>query len=358
MKKKMVSLFLTACLFVSSSALTVSASNYNTANFQNTQYFSNEINANDQQLSHSSNDNVSNATGETILTRYSDGTISKTVYDNSELSTINCDEEQQSLPEYLPDNQIISAASVSSDEYGRELTNPTDNRVGLLICGFNIDDDPDIDIYYEGTASLQNYDLLISCAHVVWQPQYTNLDSDGWANEITFYAGRSGDNTYSTKANFSNISISQNYVDNTTYYIDDDGYAVVSAAHDWDWSFIQIDRNLGGMYGWFGLHGCGPVETGVDIYTIGYPDDKDSHTQWTSFGEITSFVSDNIVIYNAFIRKGNSGGPILNNGQLYGIASLYVENNGSWKYSGGTRIYDGLFGLILEAREASAARWE
>lgn len=358
MKKKMVSLFLTACLFVSSSALTVSASDYNTANFQNTQYFFNEINANDQQLSHSSNDNVSNAAGETILTRYSDGTISKTVYDNSELSTINCDEKQQSLPEYLPDNQIISATSVSSDEYGRELTNPTENRVGYLRCGFDTDGDNKSDIYYYGTASLQSYDILISCAHCIWKPGCANFYNDGWATEITFYAGRTSSTTYADTSNFISSSISQNYVDSAECYLDDNGEIQYRADLNYDWSIIRIDKNLGGTYGWFGLHGCGPVENGIDMKIIGYPTDKQFGSQWVSYGKITGFNEYNLVYFDAYFTNGNSGGPILgNDGCVYGIATIYAYDNDIWLYSGGVRIFDSLFQMIIDSREESAARW-
>ena len=327
MKKKMVSLFLTACLLLSSSALTVSASDYDPASSQNAQYFFNGVNVDNQPVARSNDADTMTATSETILTRHSDGTVSETVYDYSQSAVMARSGGQLNVSEYLPASSTISTFSSTADAYGREITSPTENRSGHLMCGYNSDADADIEVYYYGTASLQNYDLLISCAHCVWMPQYADLASDGWASVLTFYAGRTGEYTYASTANFTNVSVSQNYVDNTTYYLDADGNPVVSPDYDWDWSIIQIDTNLGGTYGWFGLHGCGTAEDGLSIYTVGYP--------------------------------GNSGGPLLNGGSVYGIATFYAYNDSTpWLYSGGTRMYDGLFNMIVDAREASAARWE
>lgn len=114
MKKKMVSLFLTTCLLVSSLALMVSASDYNAM-------YCDGINAEDMQFSNSNDTDTSNTKGEIILTRHSDGTVTKKFYDDSELSTTDCDGKQQSLPEYFPDCQIITAV-VTYDKYSRDIT--------------------------------------------------------------------------------------------------------------------------------------------------------------------------------------------------------------------------------------------
>ena len=64
------------------------------------------------------------------------------------------------------------------------------------------------------------------------------------------------------------------------------------------------------------------------------------------------------MIYSAFIAGGNSGGPIINDGYVYGIATYHAYNSTTpWLYSGGTRMYDNLFSMIVDAREESAERW-
>jgi len=48
-----------------------------------------------------------------------------------------------------------------------------------------------------------------------------------------------------------------------------------------------------------------------------------------------------------------------NDGYVYGIATHVVNGFlGIFSYSGGTRMHDTLFGMIISAREASAQRWE
>ena len=359
MKKKIVSLLLVTGLLLSTSALVVSAEEVDPASTQNPQYVFNGVNLDDQQNSQISETNVVSDNSEIVLTRNSDGSVTQTVYDYSQTSIMTLDNNQLNVSEYLPSISTLSSVSTATDEYGRQITSPTENRSGHLMCGYNADSDADIEVYYYGTASLQHYDLLISCAHCVWMPQYADLASDGWASVITFYAGRTGTNTYAATADFTSVSVSQNYVDNTTYYLDDDGNPVASPDFDWDWSIIQIDDDLGSQYGWFGLHGCSETEDGLSVYTVGYPGDKSFGTQWTSSGEITDFASENVVHYDAYIYPGNSGGPLLNDGYVYGITTFYSYNSSTpWLYSGGTRMYDGLFNMIVDARNESAERWE
>lgn len=166
----------------------------------------------------------------------------------------------------MPTNSGLSVASTSADVFGREITSPTEKRSGHLMCGYNSDSDADIEVYYYGTASLQNYDLLISCAHCVWMPQYADLARDGWASVLTFYAGRTGRNSYSATADFTNVSISQNYVNNTTYGLDEDNNPVVYPDYDYDWSIIQIDDDLGSRFGWFDCMVAEPQKM-VLVYT-------------------------------------------------------------------------------------------
>ncbi|MEY8329062.1 hypothetical protein AALB81_06965 [Lachnospiraceae bacterium 48-33] len=104
--------------------------------------------------------------------------------------------------------------------------------------------------------------------------------------------------------------------------------------------FMQLDQNLGSKYGWFGLHGCSKLENGLSVKTIGYPKDKTSYDQWNAHG-IISRVNGNIMEYSSYTVGGNSGGPVLNNGCVYGIHSCsYYTNSGVRTCAGATCMYD------------------
>ena len=83
------------------------------------------------------------------------------------------------------DNGIMLLA----DNYGRtHLTGSNvDQRVGYLYCTFDTDGDGDADATSAGSASLQNHDVIISCAHVVWKKHLQSTSCGGWATSITFY---------------------------------------------------------------------------------------------------------------------------------------------------------------------------
>lgn len=128
-------------------------------------------------------------------------------------------------------------------------------------------------------------------------------------------------------------------------------------ALDYDWSIIQIDKNLGGEYGYLGLRRCGESEKGKYIHIIGYPSDKPL-TQWCAPGNITLF-SDNTMRLSAYAVSGNSGSPIVSGGYVYGIETYSgYDSSGAWLYSGGTRMYDMLYSIIVSARNKSVERWE
>ena len=300
-----------------------------------------------------------NQYSESICTLDSEGNITQSIFSPSTNQLYSNNNADFDLGEFNPnvENTLAVGASITEDPYGRIEMDPVDKRVGVLLCGFNTDNDDEIEEYKYGTASLQNYDILVSCAHVLWKPQYAHLEKEGWASDITFYAGRNGHNRYASKSNYSHASISMSFINNSSYYVNDQGDIVTTYEFNYDWSIITIKDNLGGKYGWFGLHGCSEIETGMEIYTIGYPGDKDAYTQWRAPGTITSF-NGNKMIYDAYIVGGNSGGPILNDGYLYGIATYHTYNSTTpWLNSGGTRMYDNLFSMIVGAREDSAERW-
>lgn len=290
----------------------------------------------------------------TVVTKLASGEITSKVRDraNYNRSELICSENLNTEP-YLPEisscKQSVTLANTSTDSYGRYQV--SDTRVGIVNAGFDTDDDGDVDEVASASGSLQHYDIIVSCAHVLWSPIYADFSSEGWASELDFYAGVNGGNlTPVAESSYISISISQAYVNGSSFTINPDGSYNTSKPLNHDWSIIQLADNIGSRCGWYGLHGCGTPETGVSIYTIGYPDNQ-NFTQWRSNGTISSF-SDNIVFHTAYISPGYSGSPILNNSLLYGVATGKMSGQFT-----GVRMFDELFGMIVDSRNESEARW-
>lgn len=285
---------------------------------------------------------------EVIITKHSDGTKTTTT-----VSEISKNTPPVDCSAFLPSSISSESASLRSitDLDGRTLISPPDSRIGVLECGFDSNpSSPGIDVYIYSSASLQCYDIIISCAHGLWIPEYNSLPCDGWASEITFYAGESAPNVYIASASYSSASISMNFVNNSYY---DDSDSSNYFAFDWDWSIIQLSTDIGSTCGWFGIHSCGNSELGLNIDLLGYPGDKTPGSPWRPAGEITAMTQINMFDTSAFIYSGASGGPIVYSNKVYGIATVKTNYG-----SGGTRMYSGLISLITTAKAESAERWE
>jgi hypothetical protein len=65
------------------------------------------------------------------------------------------------------------------------------------------------------------------------------------------------------------------------------------------------------------------------------------------------------MVFDAYVTHGNSGGPVMNSGYVYGIVSFFYSDptTNEWTNSGATCMYDGLFNIIVAERAASAERW-
>ena len=372
-KKKFLAMVSATLLIFSSSTGFVSAiERTDTFNSNTSNYSSADTNKIQNTFSTSvpfsfSLENIDSTISNTLITHNPDGTFSKTTYDFSSNNKSGYETNVNTAP-YLPQSALASSNEITSitsetDQYDRESNYPADARVGHLLANFDTDGDGDLDASYYGTASLQDRDLIISCAHIVWKPEFSHLETQGWASRVIFYAGRNASRDYAVAELCTYKSVPQNYVSTSSCSVDENGNLVVSTDKNWDWSILRVDTNLGSQYGWLGLHGCGIAEDGMDVEMIGYPGDKDFGSQWISYGTITGFYSENIMCFDAYAHAGNSGSPITNNGYVYGIANhiSYTLNSMSemqWTSSGGVRMYDDLFNIIVAEKQASAARWE
>ena len=293
---------------------------------------------------------------ETILVHYADGHTEQKEFvlepSRNYANGANAPSLDPYLPKTLPitqqsDTPDISVQSIDPND--RVAVDPPDYRIGYLRSGFDSDGDNEVDMHIYGTASLQNHDILLSSAHCVWRGDFSSFESEGWADTVEFFPGRDGYSSYGTKATAINKAISMTYVNN--------GKAGIYDTQN-DWTIITIDKDLGSQYGWLGLHGCSEVELNYTMETIGYPGDKGSYYQWKSTGIVTA-INGYAMDFSAYTYPGNSGGPIMINGYVYGIYGWYYTDTSTNEFlgSGGVRMHDTLMGMIAQARDDSEARW-
>ena len=251
---------------------------------------------------------------------------------------------------YIP-NVTNSQNSRSADSNGlQKLTGSNvDNRVGKLVAFYDLNGDGGIDNAKTITASLQNHDILISCMHHLWMPEWVTDNFDGWPSEIEFYAGQTSNSSSAAVSKVLQYSFDVEYINQG---LEGGNY------FDGDWAILQIEDNLGGRFGWFGLHGTNEPEIGFSVDIIGYPEDDlypqyNGLDQYKSSGTLGNLIANNRIYLNMFICKGFSGSPVIQNGMVFGIAvSKQSTNLGT-----AVRMVPWLFGMILEAREESEARW-
>lgn len=278
-----------------------------------------------------------------------------TLNGNVEIKNVNTSvplTSELSAEAYMPDTNIAySQNSRSADSNGlHKLTGTNvDNRIGKLVAFYDLNGDGGIDIAKTIAASLQSHDILISCMHHLWMPEWVTDNFDGWPLEIEFYAGQTSNSSSAAISKVLQYSFDVEYINQN---LEGEEY------FDGDWAILQIEDNLGGRFGWFGLHGTNEPEIGFSVDMIGYPEDDlypqyDGLDQYKSSGTLGNLIANNRIYLNMFVCKGFSGSPVIQNGMVFAIAvSKQSTNLGT-----AVRMVPWLFGMILEAREESEARW-
>ena len=118
---------------------------------------------------------------------YSDGRTIQYVINPTEMMR-SLGDKPLNTGAYIPDNEVLThMAPKATEKYGRTRVYPVDKRIGLLECIFDHNKDGEIDERVYASASLQHYDIVISCAHTLWKPEYRNSPCGGWATSINFY---------------------------------------------------------------------------------------------------------------------------------------------------------------------------
>ncbi len=157
--------------------------------------------------------------------------------------------------------------------------------------------------YYVCSASLASRNVVITAGHCIY-----NHSEGGWADEVWVYAAQTDrvypdnlvDYPYSI-AHIKSSSTMQSYSAWTN-----------SADLNWDWGWVELDRDLGNRVGWMGR------ETNNEFGSLnlnGYPAEGaygyDGRTQYYGYdaGNVRDYTSHRIEM-DAYTFGGHSGGPV------------------------------------------------
>lgn len=187
-----------------------------------------------------------------------------------------------------------------------------------------------------GTGFIMGPNLLVTAAHCI----YTNLTGYGsvFPTTVEVYAGIDGE----TAADSSYVY----YAEATTISVQKEYYETFDT--DYDWAAIELDWSLGDEVGYYGII-SNWYESGAEVYSYGYPGDKDDHTMWEAPGNLLR-KTDYRYRFDFDVYKGQSGSPIFmthENGNTYvcGIVTYEAAND-----NGGTRFNSFIYHYIFSYR--------
>jgi len=176
---------------------------------------------------------------------------------------------------------------------------------------------PGDSVFLIGTGILVGPRSILTAAHVLFQPNSTNLKL---ANRIHVTPARRGDENFSFGSSFAT-----KLVPNPRYtHFRQSGIRPKSILDAEDYGIIQLDRSLGIRVGYWGLKprpiydkrgtsisgGPLPFRAGVQkVNLCGYPTDKSGKFQWRAYDE-TVELSDRVLYYLNDTTPGMSGSPV------------------------------------------------
>ncbi len=285
----------------------------------------------------------------TILTWSRDGGVVSEQYTINTLNT----RAPRIKEAYRPSNLLSGLPQVDELTRGNITSQRSVNArqypycaVGYIEAYFDYDQDGSIadeEWVSTGTAFLEAEDIILTAAHCVY-----SIELGAWAQKVVFYPAKNAPtDSYSAShsAEAIHISISQNYVNGVDYT---------------DWAICQLEDNLGDTFGWFGLSGE-PV-VGLDLTLSGYPGDDgyvEPGYQYRTLGEIENIVNSNFFWASNYSYHGYSGGPLYDaNGTVFGICAVGGGSTPQEIDVGATSFPPWLFDMIIDACDASAARWD
>lgn len=190
-----------------------------------------------------------------------------------------------------------------------------------------------------GTGFMEGPNLMVTAGHcgyddvtktytsggIVHTEYEDNIDNPRFPDRIQVYAGLNGysecTSSYVYYAEVSIINIQKQYFETTST--------------NYDWSAMQLDRDLGIQTGYYGKI-SNWYKSGASVYSYGYPGDKPD-TMWETHGNFTG-KTDYKYKYNFDTVGGQSGSPVFmtaDDGSIY-VCGIHTSGGSSENYA--TRI--------------------
>lgn len=189
----------------------------------------------------------------------------------------------------------------------------------------------------KGTGCLEGPDVVLTCAHVVWDEEL------GWSDETWFYPGQTSDTTAGRpiQSEAISISIAQSYID---------------SGRD-DWAILQVEDDLGYL-GWFGKAVATSAQIGVEMVSSGYRGDAGGR-QLKTRGIVQRIAADyddwNIHLSGIEASYGHSGAPVYH--ESNGIVRGILNFGGGFADGGGRAIDSWLYQALQEAYLEGVEKW-
>lgn len=210
---------------------------------------------------------------------------------------------------------------------------------------FNNEDGTYRDRTYIGTGFMEGPNLMVTAGHCAYSDvtsSYTdkngvvhsefddNVDNPRFPDIIRVYAGLNGSSeltsSYIYYAEVSVINIQKEYYENPSF--------------DYDWSAMQLDRDLGVQTGYYGKISNWYSEN-ASVYSYGYPGDK-SDTMWESHGTLIESTTYRYR-HNFDSVGGQSGSPVFMTSDTGSVYVCGIHTSGGSTSNGATRINSFIF---------------
>ncbi len=178
--------------------------------------------------------------------------------------------------------------------------------------------------YSTGTFSLVGRNDILTATHVVYNP-----DQGGLATKLEFYLGADYNNLTNiletTGFKFTVIPNAQNVKYFEKLYQDTNNQTTIAVESQYDVALVGADVAVGDTYGWLNLNPFYTPSASL-LSSVGYPHDTTgmmAKAVTVSSGKIWYLGYSDTFISNDddAMRAGNSGGPLLDNNYVVGVAS-------------------------------------
>ncbi len=197
------------------------------------------------------------------------------------------------------------------------LLDPPYSQIGLIECLWGNQGK-------RGTFALVGPNDIITASHLVYNPTL-----GGKATTINLYLGADYNNitdqfeSYGNRLSYQNINI--DYQSNI--YSDEYEELLAASESQVDVAIIGLDQLVGNTYGYLSINPLLSQVSNYNATAIGYPTDGTGMMERT----VNPLLEDNLwVSQGVDLKPGNSGGPLIIDHSIVGIASAANDSESTW----------------------------